>query len=77
MMRAKMKVNSVEVHETGETLKMSPVCANSYPEDGSDENNTFARFTPSGSVELYVSNPDLAGKIRPGQEFFVDFTKVA
>lgn len=78
MMRAKMKVESVTITEYGETLKMHPVAKNgAYPADGSDEDNTFAKFSPSGSLELAVANPALHGKFKPGQTFYVDFTAVA
>lgn len=69
-----MKVDSVELLENGEVLKMRPVCAEHYPDDGKDENNTFARFTPSGSLTLLVNNPELAGQIKPGQEYYIDFS---
>jgi hypothetical protein len=77
-MRAKMKVNSVEQLEGGsEKLKMSAVCkSGTYPADGSDEDNSFACWTPSASLEMHVSNPALAGQIKPGQKFNVDFTLV-
>lgn len=76
VMRAKMVVASVTQHAGGETLKMSAVAKNgSYPEDGSDEDNTFAKFSPSASLEIYIANPALAGKFKPGQKFYVDFTE--
>jgi hypothetical protein len=78
VMRAKMKVQSVETSEyPGEKIKMSPVCGDQpFGPNGESEDNTFARYTPSGSLELFVNNPDLAGKIKPGQKFYVDFTLV-
>ena len=45
-----------------------------FGDKGESEDNTFARFTPSGSLSLTVNNPDLLGKIKPGQKFYVDFT---
>lgn len=79
MMRAKMKVLSVEATEYGETIKAAPVTTPvagkpDYGPNGESEDNTFARFTPSGSLSLTVNNPDLIGKIKPGQKFYVDFT---
>ena len=76
-MRAKMKVDSVELFESGEQVKMSPVCRSSgYPPDGSDEDNTFAKFSPSGELRLFISNPALYGAHKPGMKFYVDFTPV-
>ena len=74
MMRAKLKVSSVEQFEIGERLKFNAVAASGYPSDGTDENNTYAKFTPLASLEMFVNNPALQGQIKPGQSFYVDFT---
>ncbi len=47
----------------------------SYPADGSDEDNTYAKFSPQGALTLTIVNPELIGKIEPGQKFYLDFTK--
>jgi len=74
-MRAKMKVESVTVTEYGEKLKLCAVCkSDAYPADGSDEDNTYAKFSPSASLEIQIQNPALYGKFKPGQKFYVDFT---
>lgn len=75
MMRAKLKVSDLEPFDGGENLSFSAVCkSEGYPEDGSDENNTFARFTPTADLKMTVNNPNLIGKFVVGQEFYVDFT---
>lgn len=74
-MRAKLKIQSVTRHETCEVLKFNAVPAKSYPADGSDEDNTFAKFSPSASLEITVCNPALIGKFQPGETYYVDFTK--
>lgn len=75
-MRAKMQIQSVEQFEHGEKLRMFPVCGKApFGPNGESEDNTYARFTPSGSLELQINNPDLAGKFKPGQRFYVDFTE--
>lgn len=75
-MRAKLQISSVTRHSTQcETLKFHGVSrSDAYPEDGSDENNTFARFSPSVSLEIMIANPALIGKFEPGQTFYADFT---
>lgn len=73
-MRAKLYVQSITRHEKSETLKFSAVSAKSYPNDGTDENNTFAKWTPSANLEMTITNPELIGKFNPGQQFYVDFT---
>jgi len=76
-MRAKMRITKVEQFEGGnEKLEMTAVSkSTAYPADGSDEDNTYAKFSPSGSLTLTISNPALAGKFRPGQKFYLDFTE--
>ena len=75
MMRAKMKVQSVETFEGGmQKVKMSAVCGDKpFGPAGESEDNTFARYTPSGSIELSITNPDLAGQLVAGQKLYVDF----
>ncbi len=74
-MRAKLKVSNVDPYEGGENLTFSAVCkSDGYPEDGSDENNTYATFTPMAELKMTVNNPNLLGKFEVGQEFYVDFT---
>lgn len=77
-MRAKVKCNSVEPSGDGEVLRFSCVSKSDgpYPADGSDENNSFARWSPDGDIRINVQNPALKGKIAVGDQFYVDFTKV-
>lgn len=75
-MRAKLVLQSVEQSVGGERLKFNAVGkSGSYGEDGLDEDNTFAKFSPSASMEIYVANPALHGKFQPGEKYYVDFTK--
>lgn len=79
-MRAKLQVGHIVVHRdkdgntTQETLNMHAVAASKYPEDGSDEDNTFARFSPGASLSINIANPALFGKFKHGAKFYVDFT---
>lgn len=76
-MRAKLKVDRIEQFETSETLHFRAVYKNgAYPEDGTDEDNTFALFTPSATLEMQINNPALIGSFKVGQAFYVDFTEV-
>lgn len=89
-MRAKMVVTNVnrsgyvnghdpvtgkETVTKSDAIKMAAVAAKTYPPDGSDEDNTFARFSPSGTLELTIANPALIGVIEPGTKFYIDFTE--
>ena len=79
-MRAKMLVRQVQVHSNAgvtqsETLQMNAVCpAEGYPADGSDEDNTFAKWTPNASVSIQITNPELFDKFHIGQAYYVDFS---
>jgi hypothetical protein len=79
-MRAKLQISSVTPSEHNaeqETLRFHGVSRNeAYPEDGSDENNTFAKFSPCVDLEIVIANPALLGKFKPGDTFYVDFTPV-
>lgn len=75
-MRAKMRITSITQHENCEVLTFNAVAkSTSYPEDGIDEDNTYAKFSPSGELKLTVANPALIGKFKPGEKYYLDFTK--
>jgi hypothetical protein len=76
IMRAKMQVSAVEKHsEASETVRFRAVSGTDpYGPNGESEDNTFARYTPSGDCSLMISNPDLIGQHEVGQKFYVDFT---
>lgn len=75
-MRAKLKIESIQRTEHGEELKLRAVGrSDDYPEDGSDENNTYAKWTPTADLTIQVNNPDLFGKFDPGDCYYLDFTK--
>ena len=77
MMRAKMQVQTVEGSDTYETVIMSAVTGSNKPygPNGENEDNTYARYTPSGNLSLNITNPDLIGKFKVGQKFYLDFTE--
>lgn len=82
-MRAKVQVGSVipvgvteDGKVTNERLVFHGVGASRYPESGADENNTFARFSPSVMFDMQVMNPALIGQFKVGDTFYVDFTPV-
>ena len=75
MMRAKMQVVGIAGNSEFNALKLVAVGpSNGYPEDGSDENNTFAKFTPAATLDITIQNPALLGKFKVGDVFYVDFT---
>lgn len=76
-MRAKMLVTEVVLGDGTDRVKMVAVARSSaYPQDGADEDNTYAKFSPSAELSLTIANPALLSKIRPGKRYYVDFTEV-
>jgi len=69
VVRAKMEVDFVKKFTWGEEVAFS--CRYSdTPED-----NSFAQATPSGNMSITVSNPAVLGFFKPGDKFYLDFTK--
>lgn len=80
-MRAKLRVGAVLPLPDGqggvaqERLTFHGVSkSGAYPDDGSDENNTFAKFSPAVSLDIVIANPALIGGFEVGDTFYVDFT---
>lgn len=80
-MRAKMQVGMVQEQfygvdgaKSGETLSLHAVAASKYPEDGSDEDNTYAKFSPGAALQINVANPALFGQFKVGEKYYLDFT---
>lgn len=76
MVRAKMVVTSKgdayqHYDKTFSTTTIRLIAVTS----GSEENKTWAKYTPCGSVELQINNPDAVNAFELGKEYFVDFTK--
>ncbi len=84
VMRAKFKVNFVNREFEGKegdpyrsiAVRFSAVCkSDGYPPDGSDENNSFARWSPSAELSMTIANPNLFDALNVGDTFYVDFTR--
>lgn len=73
-MRAKMVVQNVVKHEACEVLSFNAVCKSEYDSTGDDEDNTFAKWSPSATCAITVANPALFGKFAVGEKYYVDFT---
>ena len=69
MVRAKFVVAEVTRTTSGEKVVLMPVTG------GSKENESFFKWTPSGKIEMGIINPDIK-EFNPGDEFYVDFTKI-
>ena len=65
--RAKFRCESVTTTESGKSVKLQPVAG------GSEENESFFKWTPYGSIEIGTINENV--NFVPGKEYFVDFTE--
>lgn len=54
--------------KTAVTYVFAAVC-----NDGTPENERYHRYTPSGSVEITVDNPNVVFEL--GKSYYVDFTE--
>ena len=74
-MRAKFEITQVDRHAEHEEITMRAVGpSEGYPEDGSDENNSFAKWTPSADLKMTITNPELLGQFNPGDTYYADFS---
>jgi hypothetical protein len=76
--KAKVRVNAVQ-HTLKSSGEISSVVLTMNPLDGQNgtENAEWSRWTPSGSVILNITNPDLFDVALPGDEFLVTFIPMA
>ena len=81
-MRAKFKVCEVIHHPLTETtspafdeVKLRTVTDAPFDAQGDSEDNTFARWTPSGELTMTITNPALIGQLHEGEKYYLDFIK--
>lgn len=77
-MRAKFQIQEVKAWGepvTGEQLTLIAVTSKPFDPDGNSEDNSFSRWTPSGKLEMSITNPNLLGIFKQGQKFYLDFTE--
>lgn len=62
----------IEDGKFGQEIEMDAV----HDSDSSNsENESFSKYTPSGTLKFMVSNPNVIGTIRPGQCYYIDLIK--
>lgn len=75
MVRGKFRLQSVlsSAGQTGSTLTFSAVCLED--KDNVEENKKYHKYTPNGSISMYVDNPSAQEQFELGRYYYVDFTK--
>ena len=78
-MRAKMRVsNVVEAKDSeGKVIEERYVFDAVYSPDPETENYTWSKYTPFAHLEMTVTNSNLFGHFKNGQEIYLDFIPVA
>lgn len=77
VMRAKLQISKIEEFPGDiQRAYFHAVAAKSYGDDGLDEDNTYAKYSPSASLEITIANPALVRKLTAGKKYYVDFTEV-
>ena len=75
-MVAKFRVVSVTTPHAGtEHLCFSAVTEAPFDKEGFSDDNSFAKWSPTGELEMTVTNPALFGKIKQGEKYYLHFTK--
>lgn len=79
-MRAKLEVVSViengEGDNKNEQITFMAVTEKPYDQEtGISEDNQFSKWTPSANLDMLITNPELFGKLKRGEKYYVDFTK--
>lgn len=69
--RAKFRVSHVT--DYGNDLKQ--VCLEAVYDDGIPENQRFSKHTPSGKIEISMTNPAASDQFKPGKSFYLVFTE--
>lgn len=69
-MRAKLTVESIVLTENCESIKFKAKYSDNK------EDNTYSKYTPSAELSMNITNENLFGKIKPGMQFYVDFTEI-
>lgn len=73
MIRCKFQVTVVELTNDPDTkrVRLDAQYDTSIPEDQS-----FSKWTPSGSLNAMISNPAALAQLTVGKQFYVDLTEV-
>lgn len=66
--KAKFEVVSIEPQNEGRAIHLQPVIS------GSEENKEWSKWTPSGSLSMYVTTEAFADAA-PGDQYYLTFEK--
>ena len=71
--QARVRLTSkTEINATDKLVKLNPV----YSSDPDSPNYSFSKYTPSGEISLYITNPAAHDYFEDGKEYDVFFKEV-
>jgi len=71
--RAKFECTTIQSKDWGEEVRLYAVHGNDDKDN--EENNQFSEATPSGNLEMTISNPAAKGFFKEGKDYYLDFTE--
>lgn len=73
IMIAKFRVTKVETLGTEQRVEMQAVTNKPFDAEGNSDDNSFARWTPSGELKMHITNPALVDALPEGKKFYLEF----
>ena len=76
--RAKFVVKHITEYESNpcQSIHLQAVVAYEDKGNRSDENEQWSKWTPSGQIDISITNPDAFNQFKVGKEYHVDFNEV-
>lgn len=68
--RAKFQCNSIQKSQDKSTAVVHLIAVTT----GSTENETWSKYTPSGQLQMVISNPAAAEQFEQGKEYYIDIS---
>lgn len=72
---AKFKVNSINEYEGGKMITLSAVVGYDGVGNRIDENESWSKYTPSGNIEINITNPEAYNQFTVGKSYYINFTE--
>lgn len=69
------EVNGQPAREAQGSVKLSAIHANEKDPNASPEDIAFSLASPSGTIEISITNADALEQFQPGDDFYVRFEK--
>ena len=75
VLRAKIRVNWVakEHDKDGNQVSERVTAGAVYSDDPASENKQWSQWTPSFTLDMTITNPGAFGRVKSGDEFYLDF----